>query len=125
MHINPNEIIEQGYLAVSPYTTVEQVGIDLSIEKNVDLKGNYEVVRLNEQFNLPSDIFAILFPRSTLIRKGFVIQCGVIEPGYAGRPVVAIHGSGFLPKGYRVVQAVFFVGSPASVYNGRYQYEGL
>jgi len=125
MHINPDEIIEQGYLAVSPYTTVEQVGIDLSIEKNVDLKGNYEVVRLNEKFNLPSDIFAILFPRSTLIRKGFIIQCGVIEPGYVGRPVVAIHGNGFLPKGYRVVQAVFFVGNPASAYNGRYQNEGL
>jgi len=125
MHINPDEIIEQGYLAVSPYTTVEQVGIDLSIEKNVDLKGNYEVVRLNEKFNLPSDIFAILFPRSTLIRKGFIIQCGVIEPGYVGRPVVAIHGNGFLPKGYRVVQAVFFVGNPVSAYNGRYQNEGL
>jgi len=125
MHINPDEVIRQGYLAISPYTTVEQVGIDLSIERNVDLKGNHEVVRLNEQFNLPSDIFAILFPRSTLIRKGFIIQCGVIEPGYVGRPVVAIHGNGFLPKGYRVVQAVFFVGNPASVYNGRYQYEGL
>jgi len=59
MHINPDEIIEQGYLAVSPYTTIEQVGIDLSIEKNVDLKGNYEVVRLNEKFNLPSDIFCV------------------------------------------------------------------
>jgi len=125
MHINPSTIVSLGYLIISKHTTIEHVGVDLSIERDVNLKGNCEVVRLNEQFRLPSDIFAILFPRSTLIRRGFIVQCGVIEPGYTGRPVVAIHGNGFLPKGYRVVQAIFFTGDSVSVYNGRYQNEGL
>jgi len=125
MHINPKEIIKKGYLKPSAYTTIQQTGIDLTIEQDIQLNQSYAVARLNELFVLPLDIFAILFPRSTLIRKGFIIQCGLIEPGYIGRPVIAIHGSGFLPKNYRVVQAVFFAGNPASVYEGKWQYEGL
>lgn len=128
MHLNPKEVIEKGYLEPSEYTVVQQVGVDLTIESDIDLReAFYQVVRLNERFKLPEDVFAVLFPRSTLIRMGVIVQCGVIEPGYVGRPVVAVHSFGRFayPKGSRIVQAVFFKGNPASVYGGRYQYEGL
>jgi len=138
MQINPKEVVEKGYLKLSPYSKIQQIGIDLSIEKGVEIAGwkKWELVRLNEEFHLPSDVFAILFPRSTMFRNGMIVECGVVEPGYEGRPVVAIHipflttgdvgvKSMTLSKGYRVVQAIFFKANSASIYNGSYQGEGL
>ena len=135
MQINPKEVVEKGYLKLSPYSKIQQVGIDLSIEKRVEVAGwkKWELVRLNEEFHLPSDVFAILFPRSTMFRWGLIVECGVVEPGYEGRPVVAIHATSLnageegiiLNKGQRVVQAIFFKANSASTYNGSYQGEGL
>ena len=135
MQINPKEVVEKGYLKLSPYSKIQQVGIDLSIGERVEIRSrnDYEVVRLNEEFHLPSDVFAILFPRSTMFRNGMIVECGVVEPGYEGRPVVAIHASSLnageegiiLNKGQRVVQAIFFKANSASTYNGSYQGEGL
>jgi len=137
MQINPKEVVEKGYLKLSPYSKIQQVGIDLSIEVGVEVrKHRWQLVRVNEEFHLPSDVFAILFPRSTMFRNGMIVECGVVEPGYEGRPVVAIHipflttgdvdvKSMTLSKGYRVVQAIFFKANSASIYNGSYQGEGL
>jgi len=135
MQINPKEVVEKGYLKLSPYSKIQQVGIDLSIEKGVEIAEwkKWELVRLNEEFHLPSDVFAILFPRSTMFRNGMIVECGVVEPGYEGRPVVAIHVTSLnageegiiLNKGSRVVQAIFFKANSASTYNGSYQGEGL
>ena len=135
MQINPKEVVEKGYLKLSPYSKIQQVGIDLSIETGVEVAGwkKWELVRLNEEFHLPSDVFAILFPRSTMFRWGLIVECGVVEPGYEGRPVVAIHATSLnageegiiLNKGQRIVQAIFFKANSASIYNGSYQGEGL
>ena len=135
MQINPREVVEKGYLKLSPYSKVQQVGIDLSIERRVEVAGwkKWELVRLNEEFHLPPDIFAILFPRSTMFRNGMIVECGVVEPGYQGRPVVAIYSPILdmsreliiLDKGSRVVQAIFFKANSTSTYNGSYQGEGL
>ena len=134
MQINPKEVVEKGYLKLSPYSKVQQVGIDLSIEAGVEIrKHRWQLVRVNEKFHLPSDVFALLFPRSTMFRNGVIVECGVVEPGYEGRPVVAIHTTSLntgeegiiLNKGQRVVQAIFFKANSASIYNGSYQGEGL
>jgi len=135
MQINPKEVVEKGYLKLSPFSKIQQVGIDLSTGERVEIRSrnDYEVVRLNEEFHLPSDVFAILFPRSTMFRNGIIVECGVVEPGYQGRPVVAIYSPILdmsreliiLDKGSRVVQAIFFKANSASTYNGSYQGEGL
>ena len=135
MQINPKEVVEKGYLKLSPFSKIQQVGIDLSTGERVEIRSrnDYEVVRLNEEFHLPSDVFAILFPRSTMFRNGMIVECGVVEPGYQGRPVVAIYSPILdmsreliiLDKGSRVVQAIFFKANSASTYNGSYQGEGL
>jgi len=137
MQINPKEVVEKGYLKLSSFSKIQQVGIDLSIETGVEVrKHRWQLVRVNEEFHLPSDVFALLFPRSTMLRNGMIVECGVVEPGYEGRPMVAIHipflttgdvgvKSMTLSKGYRVVQAIFFKANSASIYNGSYQGEGL
>ena len=130
MQVNPKEVVEKGYLKLSPYSKIQQVGIDLSIETGVEVrKHRWQLVRVNEEFHLPSDVFALLFPRSTMFRWGLIAECGVVEPGYEGRPVVAIHATSLntgeegiiLNKGQRVVQAIFFKANSASVYRGSYQ----
>jgi len=68
-----------------------------------------------------------------MFRWGLIVECGVVEPGYEGRPVVAIHATSLnagkegiiLNKGQRVAQAIFFKANSASTYNGSYQGEGL
>jgi len=134
MQVNPKEVVEKGYLKLSPFSKIQQVGIDLSIETGVEVrKHRWQLVRVNEEFHLPSDVFALLFPRSTMFRWGLIAECGVVEPGYEGRPVVAIHATSLntgeegiiLNKGQRVVQAIFFKANSASTYNGSYQGEGL
>ena len=134
MQINPKEVVEKGYLKLSPFSKIQQVGIDLSIEAGVEVrKHRWQLVRVNEEFHLPSDVFALLFPRSTMFRWGLIVECGVVEPGYEGRPVVAIHATSLnageegiiLNRGQRVVQAIFFKANSASTYNGSYQGEGL
>ncbi|HEX59159.1 MAG TPA: hypothetical protein ENF26_03310 [Methanomicrobia archaeon] len=130
VQLNPKLALESGWLKPCEYTQTQQIGIDLSVERGVILAADeWQVVRLNEAFRLPSDVFALLFPRSTMFRKGLVVECGVVEPGYIGRPVVAIHnrsdGKISLPRGTRVVQAIFFRADAASTYEGSYQGEGL
>ena len=133
--INPCDVLKRGLLIPSEHTKIQQVGIDLSISEPVTFseEERWRVVRLNEEMHLPEDVFALLFPRSTMFRLGFIVQCGVCDPGYHGKPVITIFAPDtiretnevFLDKGFRVVQAIFFKADSASAYNGSYQGEGI
>ena len=135
MQLNPKRMVELGYIKLADKSKVRLIGIDLTIERDLIFNDyeNTHVVRLQEEFHLPKDVFAILYPRSTMFRMGFVIQCGVIEPGYSGRPVILIsYPSGpsvisyvRLDKDTRVVQAIFFKANSEGLYSGKYQGEGL
>ena len=135
MQINPCDVLRKGWLVPSEHTKVQQVGIDLSTSEPVTFseEERWRVVRLNEEMHLPEDVFALLFPRSTMFRLGFIVQCGVCDPGYCGRPVVTVFASDTVrdvnevvfDKGFRVVQAIFFRADSASTYNGSYQGEGI
>ena len=133
MQLNPKRMVELQYIKLADKSKVRLIGIDLTIERDVifNLEEDTHLVRLQEEFYLPKDVFAILYPRSTMFRMGFIIQCGVIEPGYSGRPVILIHyptkkGTRVkLDKDARVVQAIFYKASSEGVYSGKYQGEGL
>jgi len=126
-------MVELGYIKLADKSKVRLIGIDLTIEKDVvfNSEENTHLVRLQEEFHLPKDVFTILYPRSTMFRMGFIIQCGVIEPGYSGRPVILIHHPAIeadyikLDKDTRVVQAIFYKANSEGVYSGKYQGEGL
>jgi len=93
-------------------------------------QGAYHVV-YNEVVNLPRDVMALAFPRSSLLRCGVTVYTAVWDPGYSGRAesLLVVHNPcGFrLGEGARVVQLVFTVlGSDVeSVYNGRFRGENL
>ena len=72
--------------------------------------GPYLIV-YNEQVNLPDDVMALAYPRSSLMRCGVTIYSAVWDPGYSGRAeaLLVVHNPrGFrLKQGARVVQLVF------------------
>ena len=130
MNINPKFIIENKILIPSEYTEVQQVGIDISISKDVDLENlEFESVYVNEKVNIPKDLFALVWSRSTFNRNGIIIRGCVLDSGYEGIPCFSIYNfSGnalHLSKGTRIVQMIFFKADSAGMYKGRYQYEKL
>ncbi len=92
--------------------------------------GPYHIV-YNEQVNLPEDIMALAYPRSSLMRCGVTVYSAVWDPGYSGRAeaLLVVHNPhGFrLKQGARVVQLVFTrLGGPVgSRYEGRFDGENV
>jgi dUTP pyrophosphatase len=105
--------------------------VKLSAENFTRLPKGAYVVRYNEEVWLPSDLLALIFPRSSLMRSGAILYTAVWDPGYRGR------GQGLLnvynPYGVRlklnarIGQLVFLrLSKPArKLYRGIYQKEGL
>ncbi len=92
--------------------------------------GPYHIV-YNEQVNLPGDIMALAYPRSSLMRCGVTVYSAVWDPGYSGRAeaLLLVHNPhGFrLKQGARVVQLVFtrLAAPVGSRYEGRFRGENV
>lgn len=92
--------------------------------------GAYHVI-YNEVVNLPRDIMALAYPRSSLVRCGATVYTAVWDPGYSGRAetLLVVHNPhGFrLRRLSRIAQLVFTVlgGSVENGYNGRFKGENL
>ncbi len=84
-------------------------------------------IRLAEWVHLPTDVYALARPRSSLLRMGVHVGTALWDAGYSGRgeALIVVHN----PKGIymahraRVLQLVFFLlDEPPQVgYRGRYQ----
>ena len=94
-----------------------------------DLHPGSYVVTYRERVNLPNDIFALCWPRSSLLRSGVAVHGAVWDAGYAGRGegLLVVHNPlGYrVQRGARIIQLAFFrLASPAAEgYAGRYQGE--
>ena len=87
------------------------------------------VITYKEKVNIPLDLIALSWPRSSLPRSGVTINGAVWDPGYSGRGealmVVQNHRGFRLQRGARVLQLVFFrlASATAEGYRGRYHGE--
>lgn len=92
--------------------------------------GPYKI-RFAEVVELPKDVMALCFPRSTLLRSGVVVVCTVWDPGYVGRGEALMHVVN--PYGVklgvnsRVAQLVLIklAKPPEKIYEGFYKGENL
>lgn len=90
--------------------------------------GSYHVI-YNEVVNLPSDIMALAYPRSSLLRCGATVYTAVWDPGYSGRAEALLevqNPEGLrLAQNARIVQLVFTrLGNPVGAqYSGRFHGE--
>ncbi|WP_457555217.1 dCTP deaminase [Candidatus Pyrohabitans sp.] len=88
--------------------------------------GKYLLCTTMERVNMPHDLVAFMFQRSTLFRCGVTLRTAVIDPGYRGVLTVGIKNEGSfeftLERGARIAQIVFArVAGEAMAYEGRYQ----
>ncbi|MBI4304408.1 MAG: deoxyuridine 5'-triphosphate nucleotidohydrolase [Chloroflexi bacterium] len=96
----------------------------------IDLIPGAYVITYNEIVHLPNNIMALARPRSSLIRCGINVVCGVWDAGYSGRSqslMVVYNSQGFrLQRNARVVQLVFFqLTGETEGYRGVYQQENI
>lgn len=88
-------------------------------------------VRFGEIVSVPERAVGLCFPRSSLIRSGVLVACGVWDPGYVGRGeamLAVLNPHGFvLETGAPIAQIVFFGlwGITKRRYEGSYLGEGL
>lgn len=90
-------------------------------------KGIYKV-KTNETVNLPKDLIAMAFTRTSLLRMGVFTQHGVWDAGFRGRSefvLVVENPNGVrIKQNARVAQLVFFGINETKVgYNGVYQHK--
>lgn len=93
-----------------------------------NLKPGIYKVLTNETVNLPNDLIALAFSRTTLLRMGVFTQHGVWDAGFCGRGEFVLsvqnpHGAS-LKQNCRVAQLIFIRIKKCSVgYNGIYKHK--
>ena len=98
---------------------------------NVDLLPGCYLITFNEVVNIPRDIMALAWPRSSLLRCGVSVHNAVWDAGYSGRSqalIVIFNPYGFrLQKDARLIQLVFLRLSHevAEGYKGIFQGENI
>jgi len=93
-----------------------------------DLKKGVYKVKTNETVNMPNDLTAIAFTRTTLLRMGVITAHGVWDAGFRGRSefsLVVENPFGLkLKQNARVAQLVFLkINTTGQGYSGIYQHK--
>jgi deoxycytidine triphosphate deaminase len=88
--------------------------------------GEYLLCQTMEQINLPSDIFAYIRPRTTMIRSGIPLETAFISPNYQGYLTVGMKHQGHMDveiqMGFRILCIAFFpIAGNAVPYRGVWQ----
>jgi dUTP pyrophosphatase len=88
--------------------------------------GDYLLFQTIEQINLPSNLFAYIRPRTTLIRSGIPLETAFVSPNYQGKLTVGMKHQGFMDveiqMGFRILCIAFFpIEGNAVPYRGVWQ----
>jgi len=89
--------------------------------------GEYVLTRTMEEVNIPDNVVAVFFPRTTLFRSGIVFQAGAVNPGYHGFLNHSLYNVGScdfrIEMGARYASIMFFEvkGSIKNSYRGQWQ----
>lgn len=86
----------------------------------------YYLCVTREKVNMPLDLVAFIFPRSTLFRCGVSLRTAIVDPGYKGRLTIGIKNETEyefrLERHARIAQIVFcLVKGETGEYKGIYQ----
>ena len=88
-------------------------------------KGVYKI-RINETVNIPNNLTALAFTRTTLLRMGAFTQNGVWDAGFKGKSefvLVVENPAGInVKQNARVIQLVFLRVEETEEYNGVYKH---
>lgn len=86
------------------------------------------IFKSNEIFKIPTNMFALIYPRSTLTRMGIILVSAVVDPGYEGYLTFAVRTTTnvLIEPNARFAQIIFYeLDEHAPKYNGSYQKSGI
>ena len=88
--------------------------------------GEYYLCMTIEEVNMPGDLIAFIYQRSTLFRSGITLRTAVVDPGYRGKLTIGMVNESrknfVLERESRIAQIVFSeLGGESKNYKGRYQ----
>lgn len=86
----------KGFLGVADRQTPSANSVATHEQKDsiVIRPGEYYLVATIEELQMPGNIFAHIYPRSTLFRSGISLLTGKVSPGYQGKLVFGITNLG-------------------------------
>lgn len=102
-----------GFLGVTERQTPSATSIaKYKQENSIIIKpGEYYLVATVEELQMPENVFAHIYPRSTLFRSGISLLAGKVSPGYQGRLVFGFANLGLsefrVELGARIAFIVF------------------
>lgn len=118
----PHKMKENGY----SYGLAE-CGYDITIAQNVTLHPfrRFKLASAIEEFDMPSNLCAIVHDKSTWARQGLSVFNTVIEPGWKGFLTLELVYHGWKPlrikKGTGIAQVIFHELTEERNYSGKYQ----
>lgn len=124
------EISGDGYLGVEERHTPDSKSVARYDEGKNDSfvfePGKYYLIKTAEKVNLPIDLMAVIFPRTTLFRSGLALFNGQVAPGYSGELTFGLCNLGKsdikIDLGARVVHITFHqVWGEGNQYRGQWQ----
>lgn len=94
--------------------------------KAVIKPGEYYLMKTIERVNMPDNLEALFYPRTTLYRSGIFFRAGECSPGYCGELTFALANLGpatiTIETGARVAHVVFWeVKGTTNLYRGQWQ----
>lgn len=116
-----------GFLGVKNRRTPDVEIVAKYKGEKFNLKPNeFVLVETMEKVNMPSDILAIILPRSSLFRCGVSLHTAVVDPGFIGTLTFGMKNLSEYPFeieiGARIGQIVFEeVKGNSKLYDGKYQ----
>jgi deoxycytidine triphosphate deaminase len=104
-------------------TLVKKYGRDKSIKIK---PGDFFLVKTIEKINLPTNLSAVILPRTTTFRSGLFLRTGPVQPGYQGELTFGLKNEGEIrveiEMGARFAHIVFHeVKGGGSQYRGQWQ----
>lgn len=94
-------------------------------DRHVIKPKEYYLIKTIEKLNLPEDVMAIFYPRSTFHRSGIHVITGLADPGYCGELTFGISNMSaydfILEMGSRIAHVLFFRVSGGRPYQGQWQ----
>ena len=125
------------YRPVGPARLMRETRVTPRIETLMDIDhepdgvlviepGDYLLVKTIETVNMPTDLFAYLRPRTTMIRSGLALETAFVSPNYQGYLTVGLKHQGHYPveiqMGFRILCIAFYpIDGEAVPYRGVWQ----
>lgn len=141
MIVDPNVIAGNNIVKMTPYSKIQQSGIDITVKKirriisctsfdvtyddinlpNILQPGAYDV-EFNEYVNVPTNMVAIIITRSTFNRRGSFITTGLYDNGFKNYIGAVLHVTVpiSIAKDERIAQIVFMNCNHEAQYQGQY-----